>query len=168
VFQISVASLENLDEIVLLRQNATEWLRGRQSDQWQEPYPSEEAARERLLQGLRDGKTWIVRLSSQPVATFTIDDFSDPQLWTGAEQTEPALYIHRFVVHRDYRGIRLGAVLMDLIGVLAAHDGCHWLRVDVWTTNAGLQQYYRNLGFEHVRTIVSDYPSGALFQRAVP
>jgi ribosomal protein S18 acetylase RimI-like enzyme len=168
VFKISLATQDDLDDIVVLRDNATEWLRSKQTDQWQKPWPSAEGERERLLQSLGEGKTWIVRLSSAPVATFAIDEFSDPHLWTESEQGEKALYIHRFIVHRDYSGIGLGAKLMALIEALGAHRGYRWLRVDVWTTNQGLQQYYRNLGFEHVRTIESDYPSGALFQREVP
>lgn len=167
MFQISPATQEDADDIILLRDNVTEWLRGKQTDQWQKPWPSVEGERERLLKSLVEGTTWIVRLSSVPVATFAIDEFSDPHLWTESEQSEPALYIHRFVVHRDYSGIRLGGILVDLIEALATHDGYRWLRVDVWTTNYGLQQYYRNLGFEHVRTVESDYPSGALFQREV-
>jgi ribosomal protein S18 acetylase RimI-like enzyme len=168
VFQISRATQDDADDIVLLRDNATEWLRSKQTDQWQKPWPSAEGERERLLKSLVEGTTWIVRLGSQAVATLVIDEFSDPRLWTDAEQSEPALYIHRLIVHRDYSGIRIGAILVDMIAALAAHGGYRWLRVDVWTTNYGLQQYYRGLGFEHIRTIESDYPSGALFQRAVP
>jgi GNAT superfamily N-acetyltransferase len=168
MFQISRATQEDLDDIFMLRKNATAWLRSKQTDQWQRPWPSADGERDRLEQSLREETTWIVRDSSEAVATFATDEFSDPDLWTGPEQREAALYIHRFVVRRDYSGIRFGAALMDLIQAWAAHRGYRWLRVDVWTTNYGLQQYYRNLGFEHVRTIESDYPSGALFQREVP
>lgn len=139
-----------------------------ETDQWQEAWPSAEAAHERTVQGLESESTWIVRLSSEAVATFAIDEFSDPRLWRESERSEPALYVHRFIVHRDYSGIRLGAALMDLIEALAAHGGYCWLRVDVWTTNERLQQYYRDLGFMNVRKIRSDYPSGALLQRPVP
>jgi ribosomal protein S18 acetylase RimI-like enzyme len=168
VFQISPANTEDLDDIVQLRENATKWLRTKQTDQWQEPWPTAKRARERMLEGLQKGTTWIVRISSEPVATFVVDEFSDPGLWTEPEQSERALYVHRFVVHRDYSGIKLGATLMDLIGARAAHGGYRWLRVDVWTTNERLQQYYRDLGFADVRTIRGKYPSGALLQRPVP
>lgn len=167
MFEISLATPADVDDVVFLRKNATEWLRNKRTDQWQKPWPSAEAERERLLQGLENGKTWIVRLSSEPAATFTIDEFSDPHLWTELEQSERALYVHRLIVHRNYSGVKLGTALMDLIEVLASHGGYEWLRVDVWTSNIELQQYYRGLGFEHVRTIESDYPSGALFQRPV-
>jgi predicted N-acetyltransferase YhbS len=44
--------------------------------------------------------------------------------------------------------------------------GNNWVRIDVWTDNVGLHRYYEQHGFQHVRTLdLSDYPSGALFQR---
>ena len=36
----------------------------------------------------------------------------------------------------------------------------------MWTDNICLHRYYQERGFRHVRTLdLSDYPSGALFQR---
>jgi ribosomal protein S18 acetylase RimI-like enzyme len=168
LFRISLATGEDLDDIIRLRTEATNWLGSLKLDQWQQSWPSAEDERERFVKSVEKGQTWIVRNGSYPVATFAIDTFSDPHLWINAEQSERALYIHRFIVRREYSGIGLGAKLMDLIESWAAHDDFQWLRVDVWTTNTRLQVYYRRIGFDHVRTIESDYPSGALFQREVP
>jgi hypothetical protein len=44
-----------------------------------------------------------------------------------------------------------------------------WLRVDVWTTNLGLHNYYKGQDFEYLRTVETecewDYPSAVLFQK---
>lgn len=49
----------------------------------------------------------------------------------------------------------------------AGELGNNWVRIDVWTDNIGLHWYYEQRGFKHVRTLdLSDYLSGALFQRA--
>ena len=168
MFEILRAEPADEDAVVALRKNVTVWLRSQPTDQWQKPWPSAVQERERMRESIERGETFIVRSSSKPVATFTVDEHSDPHLWTVAEQSERALYIHRFIVQREYSGIRLGAALMNLIAAQAVFDGYQWLRVDVWTKNYGLHRYYQGLGFEHVRTIESDYPSGALFQRPVP
>jgi hypothetical protein len=48
----------------------------------------------------------------------------------------------------------------------AGELGNDWIRIDVWTDNIGLHRYYEQRGFRRVRTLdLSDYPSGALFQR---
>jgi hypothetical protein len=44
-----------------------------------------------------------------------------------------------------------------------------WIRVDVWTTNLGLHNYYKGQAFEYLRTVETkhewDYPSAVLFQK---
>jgi ribosomal protein S18 acetylase RimI-like enzyme len=167
MFRISPATGEDLDDLIRLRDDATKWLQSLDTDQWQQSWPTPEGESERLRKSIEEGTTWVVRDCSDAIATFAIDEAADPFLWTEAEQAERALYIHRFIVQRYYSGIGLGAKLMDLIEAWAAHDNYDWLRVDVWTTNIGLHKYYRGIGFDDVRTIVGDYPSGALFQRKV-
>jgi len=172
MFQISPVTREDLKDIIELRDEATEWLHGLGTDQWQQAWPDAQGENERLESSIDKGNTWIVRDGPVAVATFVIDTFSDPQLWTEDEQAEPALYIHRFIVRRDRAGIELGATLMDLIEVWAKphedYEGYDWLRVDVWTTNEDLHKYYRRIGFDYLRTVPGDYPSSALFQREVP
>lgn len=97
------------------------------------------------------------------VGTIALDDYADPQLWTADERGDQALYLHRLIVRRTHSG--LGAHVLDWASAKAAEMGRDWLRIDVWTGNLALQTYYRHHGFRHVRTIQSDYPSGALFQR---
>jgi GNAT superfamily N-acetyltransferase len=76
------------------------------------------------------------------VATFALDDFSDPHLWTPEEQAEPARYLPRLVVARRKAGSGLGARLIDWAGDRAVREGARWVRIDVWTTNEELQRYY--------------------------
>jgi GNAT superfamily N-acetyltransferase len=69
---------------------------------------------------------------------------------------------HKLTVARAYAGRGLGVELLDWAGNRAAVNGAKWLRVDVWTTNSKLQQYYLDHGFTHVRTVVLPHnPSGA-------
>ena len=50
----------------------------------------------------------------------------------------------------------------------AAQWGAKWIRIDTWTTNTGLHDYYMKRGFEPCGFCAdSNYPSGALFQKSV-
>jgi ribosomal protein S18 acetylase RimI-like enzyme len=167
MFLISLAAPQDVEEVVRLRHESADWLATLGTDQWQQPWPTPEDERKRLNKSFEQKTTWIVKDRSKAVATFAIDTFSDPHLWEPEEQAERALYIHRFIVDHSYSGVGLGARLVDLIDAWAAHDDYRWLRVDVWTTNTRLHKYYERIRFSHVRTIESDYPSGALFQRKV-
>jgi ribosomal protein S18 acetylase RimI-like enzyme len=123
---------------------------------------------ETIAAAARKGETWLLELDGSPSATVSLNRNIWPGLWSPDELAEPAFYIHRLIVDRDHAGLGLGAWLTDWCGIVAARKDARWLRADVWTTNTRLQDYYCRIGFDHVRTVVrADYPSGALFQRAV-
>lgn len=97
-----------------------------------------------------------------PIATVTLSDSADPD----SGHRPSALYVHRLVVTRRLAGAGLGGALLDWAAERAHRQGYRWLRLDAWRTNKGLLNYYRRLGWTHLRTV--DAPgrfSGALFQR---
>jgi GNAT superfamily N-acetyltransferase len=158
----------NHHEIVGLLQSAAEWLRGGNDvHQWAQPWPSEQDRSQRILRDLAEGKTWLLRDHSIAVATIT-GDSQDSRFWPVERQHEPAVYVRRLVVRRDYAGRRLGAALMDWAGLRALRCyGAQWIRADVWRTNTDLHRYYESQGFEFCG-LSSDpgYPSGARFQKS--
>jgi GNAT superfamily N-acetyltransferase len=164
--KIELAKPGDLAEILDMRTEAATWLGALGTDQWSRPFPDEQSQSDRLLTGIIAGETWMVRDGAATVATITVNDFANPLLWTEAECAEPARYVHKMTVRRSHAGAGLGGRLLDWAGNRAALANAKWLRLDAWTTNIALQDYYRGQGFQHVRTIVRpDYPSGALFQR---
>jgi GNAT superfamily N-acetyltransferase len=164
---LAPATPDDLDTLLAFRDEAAKWLASRGLDQWQEPWPTEDLMAEGMLRNIGAGETFIVwDQDCTPAATITVDLWANPDLWTPEERAEPALYAHKVTVARAYAGQALGVELLDWAGTRAANSGLAWLRVDVWTTNTRLQQYYLDLGFRHVRTVVLQHnPSGALFQR---
>ncbi|HEX5542129.1 MAG TPA: GNAT family N-acetyltransferase [Micromonospora sp.] len=163
---IERANLGDLETIIVMREEASAWLSTRGIDQWREPWPSQEAMSARIAASIRAGETWMVRdEAGQSAATVALDSFADPRLWTPAEQRDPALYLHRLIVRRNWAG--LGSKILDWAASRARQLGKAWIRIDVWTHNYPLHRYYLNNGFQHVRTLeLEDYPSGALFQRS--
>jgi GNAT superfamily N-acetyltransferase len=121
---------------------------------------------EGMLRSIQAGESFIVwDEDGTPAATITVNRWANPDLWTPEETAEPALYAHKLTVAGAYAGHGLGGELLDWAGTRAAAAGDRWLR-DVWTTNLQLQDYYRRLGFTHVRTVALTHnPSEALFQR---
>jgi GNAT superfamily N-acetyltransferase len=168
-FPIRRATVVDLGAVTALIEEAADWLRTKGTDQWSQPWPSPQGRKARLLDGLESGKTWIVWDDGAPIATITTDETANPKLWTEWEDAEPAAYLHRLVVSRSYAGFRLGAALLNWAGSRAEQIyGARWARIDVWTTNKALHRYYEREGFTFVRyNNDPEYPSGALFQRAI-
>lgn len=155
------------DAIVGLIEAAAQWLRRtKDTDQWAQPWRSEEDRSNRIRRDLTAGKTWLLRHNGIAVATVTADP-DDYPIWPAERLREVAVYVRRLVVGRDYARRRLGAALLDWAGWTARRDyGAEWIRVDVWRTNKELHAYYERQGFTHCGTSTDpEYPSGALFQK---
>jgi GNAT superfamily N-acetyltransferase len=156
------------DVITGLIDAAAEWLRTKNTDQWAQPWPSEEDRAHRIRRDLIAGKTWIAWDDGTPAATITADRAENP-IWPARIRRDPAVYVSRLIVSRAFAGRGLGAALLDWAGLRARRDyGARWVRVDVWTTNTALHTYYQRQGFAFYGFCEAsgDYPSAALFQKA--
>jgi GNAT superfamily N-acetyltransferase len=166
----------DLDAVSGLVREAADWLRtSKNTDQWTKPWPNRARQRERMLNDLLKGKTWLVWDGNTAAATITVDtdeplDLNEQPIWPPHEWRRLALYVRRVVVARNYAGCGLGAALLDWAGDVAQRDhGAALIRIDAWTTNLELHAYYEGLGF--IRRPGRDpaelvgYPSQALFER---
>ncbi|HEX7270228.1 MAG TPA: GNAT family N-acetyltransferase [Streptosporangiaceae bacterium] len=155
------------DAIIGLIDAAAEWLRTKNTDQWAQPWPSEDDRNHRIRRDLIAGRTWIAWQGGIPAATITADRAINP-IWPAETRREPAVYVCRLVVSRAFAGRGLGAALLDWAGLSARRcHGARWTRVDVWTTNTALHGYYLRQGFKFCgfSEAFGYYPSAALFQK---
>jgi GNAT superfamily N-acetyltransferase len=177
-FALRLAAPGDFDDVNGLVRGAAEWLRtSKDTDQWEKPWPDRVGHRERILNDLIKGKTWIVWDGVTAAATITVDteeplDLNEQPVWPARRRHEPALYVRRVIVSRRYAGRELGAALLDWAADVAGREhGAALIRVDVWTTNTDLHAYYQ--GQDFVRCPgrdpreLADYPSQALFEREV-
>jgi GNAT superfamily N-acetyltransferase len=163
IYRATEADVSLLLEI---RRESIDWLATRNTDQWASDFPDEGTMLAGFAADARNGHAWLIDDDDVTVATVTLDAAAQPVIWTSEEAAEPARYVHRLTVRRKAAGLGLGGELLDWCGNRAYEEGARWLRLDAWTTNHALHDYYRSQGFEHLRTADrADYPSGALFQR---
>jgi GNAT superfamily N-acetyltransferase len=155
-------------DVLELIHSAEEWLRSTGTDQWKAPWPDENGRNERILRAIEAGRTWIAWDGDWPAATLTASP-NHHRIWPEAAGRDPAVYVRRLTIRRKYSGLGLGGQLLDWAGLHASRDyGARWIRVDVWTTNTGLHEYYRDQGFRFCDySPISGYPSAALFQKPI-
>jgi ribosomal protein S18 acetylase RimI-like enzyme len=170
-YQIRQAVADDMPAILGLIALAASWLQGhKDTDQWAKPWPDKANRDARVRRGISDGLTWMVEDNGVLAGTVTCRERGNPKLWTADELNSPAVYVSRLIVCRGHAGRGLGAALIDWAGERGRLAwGADWIRVDVWTTNLALHQYYKGQGFEHLRSLEFhdpwDYPSAALFQK---
>jgi GNAT superfamily N-acetyltransferase len=169
--QVRRADADDLRLILGMIDEAATWLQSKDTDQWAKPWPTEAARDARVRRGLLRGKTWIAEEHGTPIATITYRQHGNQALWTERERREPAVYVSRLIVTRNAAGLGIGAAMIDWAGQRAARDwGTQWIRIDVWTTNEALRDYYTKRGFRFRRICPFDketYPSAALFQKSI-
>lgn len=162
---------ENLLAIIRLIEEASAWLSLKGTDQWQRPWPSRRKRDARVRRGLERGMTWIVWAADRAVATVSAATAPKLKVWSEADcdLRAPAVYAHRLVVARDFAGWGLGAQLIDWTGLRGHQEyGAKWIRIDVWSSNLALHQYYTKRGFESCGECPNrKYPSGMLFQKEI-
>jgi GNAT superfamily N-acetyltransferase len=160
------AETADMARIIGLIDEAADWLRSKNTDQWARPWPNRAGRNSRIEASLEEGKTWICWDGTTAAATLTADPDLDPY-WSQAPPTRSAVYIHRLVVGRRYAGLGLGAALLNWAGRTGrlAHDA-RVMRISAWTTNLGLHDYYYGQGFSSRGLHPDDgYPSRARFEK---
>ena len=170
-YEIRLAEAADLLDIHGLIGEAAGWLQGtKNTNQWARPWPNRQARDVRLRQAVEAGLTWMLRIEGRLAGTVTIREQGNSELWEVAELLDPAVYVSRLIIRRWCAGRKIGAALLDWAGLQGIHRWqANWIRVDVWTTNLELHDYYQNHGFTYLRTRPYDdpweYPSAALFQK---
>lgn len=162
------ATLGDLGLICRLRVQRTAWLTARGSDQWTvagRGLPIEIFARA-VGRSLDAGETWIAEIAGEPAGTITVNDRADTGLWSPWE-LDDAVIVHFMIVDLRFAGQHVGHHLLAHAGTLARQQQREWVRLDAWTTNTCLHDYYRSAGFRLVRIAgpPAQGPSRALFER---
>ncbi|MFE5936047.1 GNAT family N-acetyltransferase [Streptomyces sp. NPDC056470] len=145
---VETATPDDLAKLLAFREEAASWLTTLGTDQWRRPYPAD-----KLLATIESGVVFMVRDGAATAATITLTPEAEDGLWTDQELSEPSMFVNKLTVARTHAGQDLGGRLLDWAGDRAFRSGATWLRLDAWTTNAALQRYYLQHGFNHVRTV---------------
>ncbi|EDY50022.1 GNAT family N-acetyltransferase [Streptomyces clavuligerus] len=154
---ITRAVPDDLVDLLRYRNEASAWLADRGVDQWRNAFPAGH-----ITASIASGTVFMVRtLKGRTAATVTLDSEPEPDLWSDAELAEPCLHLHKLIVLREFGGVGLGRRILDWAGDLTARNGGRWVRINATTHNHGLQHYYLDNGFRHVRTVEGGGVGGA-------
>jgi GNAT superfamily N-acetyltransferase len=145
--EIRPAVLADLDDVLDILSEAARWLKSREINQWQvDGFP-----RDLIGDDISRGAVYIASCNRRVVGTFTLN-WSDELFWPGAN--DAAGYIHRIAVRREARG--LGLELLKFAERVTLATGRKLLRLDCFSGNAVLCNYYERAGFGRVADVEVD------------
>lgn len=158
---IAHATLDDVDAVVRLDENAAAWVRARGYEPGEPPIP----LREIVVRRVARGEAYLAWLGADPVGTLTLQ-WADAPVW-GADDTGDALYVHGLMVSRAHAGLGIGLALLDWAGRVAARAGKTWLRLDCRADNPALRGYYGRAGFVYRGDVRLPNYHGSRYERRV-
>lgn len=119
-------------------------------DQWDEANPSAETIRGDVAAGVVE----VLYEYAELVGCVTLDQAVDPlwKNWDWSAEGEPAVNVHRLMVHPSRRGRGLAKLLMQHAEVVTRQRGGRSLRLDCLLQNTDAVAFYKHLGFSQTGT----------------
>ena len=94
---------------------------------------------------ISENRLWKIVEADEIACIFSIA-FSDSFIWSEKDD-EPSLYIHRIVTNPLFRGRGYLKAIVEWAQHYGEELGKKFVRMDTWSDNQKLLDYYRNCGF---------------------
>lgn len=72
--------------------------------------------------------------------------FKDALIWREKDKGD-AIYLHRVVVNPAFKGQKMFEKVLSWIATFAKKEGLKYIRMDTWTANPQIIEYYKGYGF---------------------
>ncbi|KAF8957229.1 hypothetical protein BGZ46_002221 [Entomortierella lignicola] len=180
-FSFRQAKPEELDVFIDILERAADWMEANKLNQWIPGSFIAPKTRAHIQNTISIGNAYFIIKGEQTskqdltttttttttniIGTFTLNytDPFDEMLWKDiVEDWTDAVYLHRLVVEREYKGFGLGPKALMFAEQEGLRRGKHYLRLDCMADNKLLKTYYRERA--HFKEF-DDFPGERLFGR---
>lgn len=144
------SELTDLDEIFRLYDAVIEFQKTVFHKSW---LPFERELIEREIAGKRNWK--IVSDDGKILCVFSLA-FEDPLIWGAV--AEPSIFLHRVAVDPAKRGLRLFPIIVEWLKVYGRERSREFIRMDTWSDNQKLTNYYVGCGFDYIGIVAPSKP----------
>jgi ribosomal protein S18 acetylase RimI-like enzyme len=111
-------------------------------------------APEQVATEIAEQRLWKIIDDDQIANIFSIT-YSDPILW-GERSNAPAIYIHRIVTNPEFRGRGYVHAITDWAKQHAKEKGLRYVRMDTWSDNKKLSDYYQSFGYKFLGNVTPE------------
>jgi ribosomal protein S18 acetylase RimI-like enzyme len=141
-YNIEQASMQDMDTICRLFDEAIIFQKAHNYIGW-ETYDEEY-----LKADVKSGLLFKVITASGISGIFSIC-YTDRLIWREMEKGN-ALYLHRIVLNREFRGEKIFRKILDWSLEAAANKRLRYIRMDTWAENEKIISYYKSYGFSFI------------------
>lgn len=156
-FIASKATLNDLAELIDLRNDALQFKLSRGDEAWEtEPFTENE-----IKPGIERGVTYLFRIDGQAAGSVVLL-LEDKHVWGKKGLDGTAGYVHSLATSSVFRGQGIGTEILQWCSEELRSKGRTTIRLDAPSSNQELRSYYEKEGFE-LAEINGD---SALYERA--
>jgi ribosomal protein S18 acetylase RimI-like enzyme len=143
--KIEIANINQLTNIFDIYIKCKEALQQEQIYQWNKNYPTIEI----LRKDINNGHLYYIKQGRLPIAAINISNIEEPEYSTVAweDMTGKIQVIHRLAVHPDFQRKGIARNLMDFAEDYAKDNCATSIRLDAYTGNKRVLQFYENRGY---------------------
>jgi ribosomal protein S18 acetylase RimI-like enzyme len=134
------STTEDLDEIFGLYAAAIEFQKKVSAQTW---LPFE---REFIEKEIAEKRHWKITIDEQIACIFSTS--SDDSLIWQEKNNEKSIYLHRVAVNPEFREVKFFPKVVEWLRVHAKNLDKKYIRMDTWSDNQKLFDYYKRLGFK--------------------
>lgn len=159
------ATINDLDSIINIINQAKQYLKNNNVDQWQNGYPNEET----IINDINKNQLYVLINNDEIIATCMLsneEDLTYNYIENGAWLTDNKKYlvIHRIAIKNNYQGKSIGRTIINYATDL--FSDCKSIRIDTHENNLSMQRMLERNDFKYCGIIyLSDGSSRVAYEK---
>lgn len=155
---IRKATINDVNDIMLIIRQAQQFLAESNIDQWQNNYPNEDSIKE----DIKNSKAYVC-VDNDIVGYFALS-ISDEKTYDVIDgkwlSNDEYVVLHRLAIANSYKGKGYGKIIIDYVKDLAKSDDIQSIKIDTHEKNANMRRFLEKNEFIYCGIITLEY--GAL------
>lgn len=140
---IAKADVSNIDDILKIVNQAKEYLKSQNVDQWQDGYPDKES----FLNDIKNDCLYIAKENDETIGVFALinHEANYDVIYDGKwHSDDDYVAVHRIAVDNNYKGKGIAKFIFDYI-----KESYNYIRVDTHKDNQNMQRCLIKNGFKY-------------------
>lgn len=143
----------DIKEIINIIEEAQNYFKENNIDQWQDGYPNEES----IINDIENGQSYVLLKDNKVIATAYLSFSRETDyniIYDGNWiSNEDYAVVHRVAVSRDIKGNGVAAELFKHIEKICLANNINYIRIDTHRHNKSMQKFLSKNKFEHCGVI---------------
>lgn len=136
--------LDDIDRVMEIINQAKQYFKNNNIDQWQEGYPNEESIKEDIM----NEEAYVLENNDKILGTCMVTIQGEPTYHTIDGKwlfNEAYVCVHRIAIDEQYKGAGLASIILDQ--AIAMYPNFHSVRMDTHEDNLSMQRFLTKYGF---------------------